>query len=115
MSRQRRVVGDALVCARGGRPSRVRQSPSSYGAYLAQDIYGTSHHHTDRAHPLGAFLYAISCMHCMPVSLAQGGEGLGTLWGRERAREYFTKAGFRHIEVYQLPHDVQNDYWVLKP
>ncbi len=54
-------------------------------------------------------------MHCMPVSLAQGGEGLGTLWGRERAREYFTKAGFRHIEVYQLPHDVQNDYWVLKP
>lgn len=93
----------------------IHRSLAPDGVYLAQDIYGTSHHHSDRAHPLGAFLYAISCLHCMTVSLAQGGEGLGTMWGRERAREYFAKAGFRHVEVHQLPHDVQNDYWVLRP
>lgn len=63
---------------------------------------------------MGAFLYAVSTMHCMTVSLVQGGEGLGTLWGRETAREYFERAGFRSIEVHQLPHDVQNDYWVLR-
>lgn len=93
----------------------IHRSLAPGGTYLAQDIYGTSHHHTDRAHPLGAFLYAISCMHCMTVSLAQGGEGLGTMWGRERAREYFTQAGFGQIEVHQLPHDVQNDYWIMRP
>ncbi|MFU8816003.1 MAG: hypothetical protein ACNA7W_11710 [Pseudomonadales bacterium] len=64
---------------------------------------------------MGAILYAVSTMHCMTVSLAQGGEGLGTMWGREKAREYFGKAGFSSIEVCQLPHDIQNDYWIIRP
>jgi len=64
---------------------------------------------------MGAILYAVSTMHCMTVSLARGGEGLGTMWGREKAREYFENAGFSSIDVHQLPHDVQNDYWVLWP
>lgn len=85
------------------------------GVYLAQDIHSSSHHHGDRDHPMGTLLYTVSIMHCMSVSLAQGGEGLGTMWGREKAREYFTKAGFGSIEVHQLPHDIQNDYWVLRP
>lgn len=85
------------------------------GVFLAQDIHSSSHHHHDREHPLGALLYTISIMHCMSVSLAQNGEGLGTMWGRERALDYFTRAGFGSIDVHQLPHDVQNDYWVLRP
>ncbi len=93
----------------------IRRSLAPGGVYLAQDIHGSSHHHLDREHPMGAFLYAVSTMHCMTVSLAQGGEGLGTMWGREKAREYFDRAGFGSIEVHQLPHDVQNDYWVLRP
>jgi SAM-dependent methyltransferase len=93
----------------------IRRTLKPDGVYLAQDIHGSSHHHLDRDHPMGAILYAVSTMHCMTVSLAQGGEGLGTMWGRETAREYFEAAGFRDIEVQQLPHDVQNDYWVLRP
>ncbi len=49
------------------------------GVYLMQDISGTSHVDKDIDHPIGTFLYAISCMHCMTVSLAQGGEGLGAM------------------------------------
>ena len=56
---------------------RHRLAPS--GVYLAQDIHNSSHHHDDRDHPLGTFLYAVSCMHCMSASFAQGGEGLGTM------------------------------------
>ena len=93
----------------------IRRTLKPDGVYLAQDIHGSSHHHLDRDHPMGAILYAVSTMHCMTVSLAQGGEGLGTMWGRETAREYFEAAGFRDIAVQQLPHDVQNDYWVLRP
>ncbi|MCG8383750.1 MAG: class I SAM-dependent methyltransferase, partial [Gammaproteobacteria bacterium] len=93
----------------------IRRTLKADGVYLAQDIHSSSHHHHDREHPLGPLLYSISIMHCMSVSLAQGGEGLGTMWGRERARDYFTRAGFSRIEVNQLPHDVQNDYWVLRP
>ncbi len=93
----------------------IRRSLREDGVYLAQDIHASSHHHGDRDHPLGTLLYAVSTMHCMTVSLAQGGEGLGTMWGRETARDYFNRAGFSGIEVHQLPHDVQNDYWVLRP
>ncbi len=93
----------------------VRRTLRADGVYLAQDIHASSHHHQDREHPLGPLLYAVSIMHCMTVSLAQGGEGLGTMWGRERARDYFARAGFASVEVHQLPHDFQNDYWVLRP
>lgn len=93
----------------------IRRTLKSNGVYLAQDIHASSHHHHDRDHPMGPLLYTVSIMHCMSVSLAQGGEGLGTMWGRERARDYFTRAGFNSIEVQQLPHDIQNDYWVLRP
>lgn len=93
----------------------IRRTLKADGVYLAQDIHSSSHHHHDREHPLGPLLYTISIMHCMSVSLAQGGEGLGTMWGREVARDYFSRAGFRGIEVHQLPHDIQNDYWVLRP
>ena len=30
--------------------------------------------------------YACSCMHCMTVSLALDGEGLGLMWGEQKAR-----------------------------
>jgi 2-polyprenyl-3-methyl-5-hydroxy-6-metoxy-1,4-benzoquinol methylase len=93
----------------------IRRTLKPDGVYLAQDIHSSSHHHHDREHPLGPLLYTISIMHCMSVSLAQDGEGLGAMWGRERARDYFTRAGFSSIEVHQLAHDIQNDYWVLRP
>jgi 2-polyprenyl-3-methyl-5-hydroxy-6-metoxy-1,4-benzoquinol methylase len=83
------------------------------GVYLMQDISGTSHMHKDIDHPIGTFLYTISCMHCMTVSLAQGGEGLGAMWGEEKTREYLTRAGFRSITTHRLAHDIQNNWYVV--
>jgi 2-polyprenyl-3-methyl-5-hydroxy-6-metoxy-1,4-benzoquinol methylase len=83
------------------------------GVYLMQDISGTSHVHKDIEHPIGTFLYTISCMHCMAVSLAQGGEGLGAMWGEEKTREYLQKAGFRSITTHRLAHDLQNNWYVV--
>ncbi|WP_275288312.1 class I SAM-dependent methyltransferase [Halomonas elongata] len=93
----------------------IHRSLTDDGIYLVQDIHASSHHHQDREHPLGAILYAVSLSHCMTVSLAQGGEGLGTMWGRERALAYLEEAGFRDIHVHQLEHDIQNDYFVCRP
>jgi 2-polyprenyl-3-methyl-5-hydroxy-6-metoxy-1,4-benzoquinol methylase len=83
------------------------------GVYLMQDIAGSSHHHGDMDHPIGPFLYTISTMHCMTVSLAQGGEGLGAMWGEEKAKEMLGEAGFKKVEVEQLPHDFQNSYYIV--
>lgn len=93
----------------------IHRTLTADGLYLVQDIHASSHHHLDREHPLGAMLYAVSLSHCMTVSLAQGGEGLGTMWGRERALAYLEEAGFHDIAVHQLEHDIQNDYFVCRP
>jgi 2-polyprenyl-3-methyl-5-hydroxy-6-metoxy-1,4-benzoquinol methylase len=84
------------------------------GVYLMQDIKGSSYVHKNMAHPIGTFLYTVSCMHCMTVSLAQGGEGLGAMWGEEKTLQYLQQAGFRSIETHQLAHDIQNNWYVIK-
>jgi 2-polyprenyl-3-methyl-5-hydroxy-6-metoxy-1,4-benzoquinol methylase len=86
----------------------------SDGIYLMQDIKGSSHVHNNLDHPIGTFLYTISCMHCMTVSLAQDGEGLGAMWGEEKTREYLERAGFRSIETNELDHDIQNNWYVVR-
>jgi SAM-dependent methyltransferase len=84
------------------------------GTFLMQDIAGSSHVHKNMDHPLGPTLYTVSCMHCMTVSLAQGGAGLGAMWGEEKAYELLRQAGFGHVEKKNLPHDIQNNYYVVK-
>jgi 2-polyprenyl-3-methyl-5-hydroxy-6-metoxy-1,4-benzoquinol methylase len=92
----------------------IHRAVKAEGVYLMQDISGTSHMDRDIEHPLGTFLYAISCMHCMTVSLAQGGEGLGAMWGEEKTREYLQRAGFRSITTHRLAHDIQNNWYVVR-
>jgi 2-polyprenyl-3-methyl-5-hydroxy-6-metoxy-1,4-benzoquinol methylase len=84
------------------------------GIYLMQDIRGSSHVHKNLDHPFAPFLYTASCLHCMTVSLAQGGEGLGAMWGEEKTREYLTRAGFQSIETNNLAHDIQNNWYVVR-
>jgi 2-polyprenyl-3-methyl-5-hydroxy-6-metoxy-1,4-benzoquinol methylase len=82
------------------------------GTFLMQDISGSGHLHEDVAHPFGTFLYTISCLHCMSVSLAHGGPGLGAMWGRAKALEMLREAGFDCVAVEELPHDPLNFYYI---
>ena len=84
------------------------------GVYIMQDIKGSTEMHKNIGHPLGTLLYTISCMHCMTVSLAQGGEGLGAMWGEEKTREYLARAGFQSVEKRELAHDIQNNWYVVR-
>jgi 2-polyprenyl-3-methyl-5-hydroxy-6-metoxy-1,4-benzoquinol methylase len=92
----------------------IHRALKSDGLYLMQDIKGSSQVHNNIGHPLGTLLYTVSCMHCMTVSLAQGGEGLGAMWGEEKTREYLQRAGFHSVETHQLAHDIQNNWYVVR-
>jgi hypothetical protein len=48
----------------------------------------------------------------MAVSLGQGGEGLGTVWGKELAAAMIREAGFNSVEVKELEEDPFNAYYV---
>lgn len=84
------------------------------GTFLMQDIAGSSHVHNNVEHPIGPFIYTISCMHCMTVSLAAGGAGLGAMWGRELAEKMLHEAGFHKVRVEQLEHDFINYYYIAE-
>jgi ubiquinone/menaquinone biosynthesis C-methylase UbiE len=92
----------------------IHRALAGDGLYLMQDIKGSSHVFNNISHPIGTFLYTVSCMHCMTVSLAQGGEGLGAMWGEEKTREYLQRAGFRSVEKHELVHDIQNNWYVVR-
>ena len=82
------------------------------GIFLMQDLQASSKLANNIDHALCPFLYMISTMHCMTVSLAQDGAGLGTVWGEELAVEMLNEAGFREINVARLEHDIQNNWYV---
>ena len=84
------------------------------GVYVMQDIHAHSHAHDNLDNPLAPLLYTVSCMHCMTVSLAQGGQGLGAMWGRELAERMLREAGFTTIAVHRFDHDIQNDWYVIQ-
>jgi SAM-dependent methyltransferase len=84
------------------------------GVLLMRDVAGTSHVDEDVANPLAPFLYTISCLHCMTVSLADGGMGLGAMWGQERALEMLGDAGFNRVEARQLPPDTVMLYFIAR-
>jgi SAM-dependent methyltransferase len=84
------------------------------GVYLCVDTAASSKLAENMDHPLGPFLYAVSCMHCMTVSLAEGGMGLGTMWGEQTARRMLSEAGFASIETAHLDGDIVNSYFIAR-
>ncbi len=84
------------------------------GVYLMQDISGSGDLEKDKKHLIGPFLYTVSCMHCMTVSLAQDGEGVGAMWGEAMTRDYLKKAGFSNVVTNKLAHDIQNNWYVVR-
>ncbi|MFW6194959.1 MAG: methyltransferase domain-containing protein [Chloroflexota bacterium] len=85
------------------------------GVYLMQDIASTGRLEDNKEQqPIAPLLYTISVMHCMTVSLAWGGQGLGTMWGEQKAREMLREAGFANVDVQRLAHDFQNSYYVCR-
>jgi len=91
---------------------RIANALRPDGTFLMQDIAASSYVHKNLDHPLAPFLYTISCMHCMTVSLALNGEGLGAVWGEEKARQLLAEVGFTKVEVHRLPHDSLNNYYI---
>jgi len=93
----------------------IRRALKPDGLFLMQDIGASSNVAENTGHLIGTLLYSLSCTHCMTVSLAQGGLGVGAMWGEQMTREFLANAGFSNITRHTLPHDIQNFYYLVKP
>lgn len=92
----------------------IHQALRPGGIHVMQDIGGSAHLENNLNFPFAPFLYAISFSHCTPVSLAQGGEGLGTMWGWETAQAMLKNAGFANSTRQVFPHDPMNVWFVSR-
>lgn len=93
----------------------IAQALAPEGTFLMVDFAASSALEENIDHPLGPALYMFSVLHCMTVSLAQDGAGLGTLWGEEKALEMLREAGFSSVDVRRVDGDLFNNYYVVKP
>jgi SAM-dependent methyltransferase len=94
--------------------SAIHSALRAGGTFLMVDVNASSHVEENLDHPMGAFLYAISTVHCMSVSLGQGGVGLGTVWGVQLAEQMLHEAGFAEVVRHELEDDPLNAYFVCR-
>jgi 2-polyprenyl-3-methyl-5-hydroxy-6-metoxy-1,4-benzoquinol methylase len=83
------------------------------GTFLLVDFKFSSNVEDNVGNPYAPLYYGTSLMHCMPVSLAEGGKGLGTVWGEQLARRMLGEAGFTQVRVLDTPRP-QNYMFVCK-
>jgi 2-polyprenyl-3-methyl-5-hydroxy-6-metoxy-1,4-benzoquinol methylase len=84
------------------------------GVFLMVDIQASSNLEDNLDNPFATFLYGVSTMHCMTVSLSLGGDGLGTVWGEQKAQQMLADAGFSSVEVAHVEDDAFNAYYIAR-
>ena len=93
---------------------RIREALSPDGVFVMVDFRFSIHLENNLANPFAPLYYALGLMHCMTVSLAEGGAGLGTVWGEALARHMLSDAGFGSVEVVDSPRP-QNCIYICRP
>jgi ubiquinone/menaquinone biosynthesis C-methylase UbiE len=84
------------------------------GVFLMVDVKASSRLEDNIGVPFASYLYTVSTMHCMSVSLAMEGDGLGTVWGRQLATSMLADAGFGDVAVREIESDPINFYYVAR-
>lgn len=84
------------------------------GVLLMADIKASSRLEENVGVPMSTYLYTTSLMHCMTVSLALDGAGLGTAWGTQLAVAMLGDAGFDDVRVAEIDADPINNYYIAR-
>jgi SAM-dependent methyltransferase len=82
------------------------------GVLLMADVKASSRLEDNVGVPMSTYLYATSLMHCMTVSLALDGAGLGAVWGSQLATSMLGDAGFDDVRVVEVESDPINNYYI---
>lgn len=85
------------------------------GTYLMVEPAASSNLEDNLSNPVGPWLYGVSTLHCTTVSLAQGGVGLGLVWGEQLARAMLADAGFGPVTTHPAPGDPMDTIFVTAP
>jgi SAM-dependent methyltransferase len=91
---------------------RIHAALAPGGRLVMVEPRASSNLEDNLANPMAPLLYSVSTLHCLTVSLAHGGAGLGTAWGEQAARRMLAEAGFGEVAVHGAPGDPGNALFV---
>jgi hypothetical protein len=89
---------------------RIRGLLAPDGVFVMLDVCASSHLAENVGVPMAPYLYTVSTMHCMSVSLAGGGPGLGAAWGHQVATRMLEEAGFQEVRLFERVDPVNSLY-----
>jgi SAM-dependent methyltransferase len=92
--------------------ARIQAALVPNGTYVMVEPAASSNLEDNIANPLSPWLYGVSTLHCLTVSLAHDGTGLGALWGEQRAQKMLTDVGFAEVATHAAPGDPINTIYV---
>ena len=88
----------------------IRDALRPGGSYLCLEI-NCPDQAAANVGPIASLLYGFSILYCMTTSLAEGGEGLGTLGLPEPAlRDLAAKAGFAQVRRVEMDNPFNSLY-----
>jgi 2-polyprenyl-3-methyl-5-hydroxy-6-metoxy-1,4-benzoquinol methylase len=90
----------------------IREALKEDGVYLWSEPNASANPLENR-NPVGRAFSAISPLHCLTVSLAHEGEGLGTVIGEDGARRLAEEAGFSSFEKLPIENPF-NQFFALR-
>jgi SAM-dependent methyltransferase len=94
--------------------ARIHTALVDGGYFVMKEPHAADTLEDNIANPMAPIFYAMSTLHCMTVSLAHGGAGIGTVFGEQMARRLLTDAGFIDIQVHTAPGDPADAIYVSR-
>ena len=93
---------------------RIHAALVDGGGFVMKEPHAADNLEDNIANPMAPILYSVSTLHCMTVSLAHGGAGIGTMFGEQLARRMLADAGFVDIQVHPAPGDPGDAVYVSR-
>jgi SAM-dependent methyltransferase len=93
---------------------RIHDALLPGGVFVMKEPRVSSNLEDNLQNPMAPMLYSMSTLHCMTVSLAQDGAGLGTAFGEQKALQLLADAGFTDLSVHDAPGDPVDAVYVSR-
>lgn len=93
----------------------IRANLSDEGTFFLREPHAADSLEGNIGNPMAPVQYAVSTLHCLTVSLAHGGAGIGTVFGEQRARQLLRDAGFADPMMHPAPGNPIDAVYVTQP
>ena len=84
------------------------------GVFFMKEPHAADALEDNIGNPMAPLMYGCSTLHCMTVSLAHNGAGIGTMFGEQLAVTMLTDAGFTDVQIHPCPGDPGDAMYVSR-